>query len=364
MKCHYCGKEVWLVRHLLDGDFCSPVHRKKYHERLRRSLEQLPHREGPPAPTAGFCFKMPPMGSHGTGRQRSLGFLASRFGPFPPLNAQGLTPLFGQRFYGPRAATAAVPEPGVHLPTMLEPLPGGLSVMPVGRSWTLATGTNLAIPDRLLPIGKVRVAPGPPALPLCSPPMTMASRRTQLVCPKLPPGVLFGDGCSGDTLTLVSKTYPGDLRDVPLASWTRANLKPILRTARAAGAAGVLPRAAAAIATRNGSYLRLAHCAPGSFRAALLPENTVAPGKMAAVNIPIAPIERRAESLLPVFPSALRLTLCAPANVHPARLMENAVVSGKMAAWPSRPPRSNVAPKPTCPLSGPLSSRRRALRRT
>ena len=303
MKCHYCGKEVWLVRHLLDGDFCSPVHRKKYHERLRRSLEQLPERQGPPAPPAGFRFEMPPMDSHGTGRQRSLGFLSSRFGAFPPFYALELTPLFGQAFFGPTAVTAAKPKAGVHSPTMLEPLTRGPNVTPLGRCWTLAGDATMAGRDRLLPVGAVHVDAGPPALPLCSPPVALVARAMQVVGPKLTLGGLFGDGLTGDTLSPFPNAHLGDLRHVPLASWTRANLEPILMAGRPAGAAEALPRAVAAIATRNGSGLRLTHCAPANFPAPLLAEGTVASGKMSSADIQTAPIERRAEARLPVFRS-------------------------------------------------------------
>src|SRR5215471_9166958 len=114
LKCHYCGKEVWLVRHLLDGDFCSPVHRKKYHERLRRSLEQLPQVMGPPAPIAGFHFEMPLADSHGTAGPCSLGFQPNHFVLLPPKYSLELSPLFGQTFFGPTADSAAAPPLACH----------------------------------------------------------------------------------------------------------------------------------------------------------------------------------------------------------------------------------------------------------
>ena len=35
MYCKYCGKENWLSRLTGDPDFCTPGHRKKFHQRLR-----------------------------------------------------------------------------------------------------------------------------------------------------------------------------------------------------------------------------------------------------------------------------------------------------------------------------------------
>src|SRR5689334_14990577 len=101
LKCHYCGKEVWLVRHLLDGDFCSPAHRKKYHERLRRSLENLPREEGPPGPIAGFQCEIPLADSCGLTAARYAGFQSSSPGGCGPKYSLGLAPIFGQTFLGP-----------------------------------------------------------------------------------------------------------------------------------------------------------------------------------------------------------------------------------------------------------------------
>src|SRR5215471_3329122 len=157
LKCHYCGKEVWLVRHLLDGDFCSPVHRKKYHERLRRSLEQLPQVTGPPAPIGGFHFEMPPLDSHGTTGLRSLGFQNGHFHTFPPKYSVGLSPLFGQTFFGPATASAAAPPVACHrIVTMLEPLLPPPDVTPLARSFVLAAGNSVSGSDQWMPIGSAQ----------------------------------------------------------------------------------------------------------------------------------------------------------------------------------------------------------------
>ncbi len=45
MKCLYCGKGLWPLRGLIDSDFCSRVHRQKYHDRVRKALDRLPQFE-------------------------------------------------------------------------------------------------------------------------------------------------------------------------------------------------------------------------------------------------------------------------------------------------------------------------------
>ena len=54
MKCQFCGSDLWLTAYAVgDRDFCSPSHRRKYHERLRHVMEQV---SDPPLhlPQAGF----------------------------------------------------------------------------------------------------------------------------------------------------------------------------------------------------------------------------------------------------------------------------------------------------------------------
>ena len=45
MKCLYCGKGLWPLRGLIDSDFCSRLHRQKYHDRVRKALDRLPQFE-------------------------------------------------------------------------------------------------------------------------------------------------------------------------------------------------------------------------------------------------------------------------------------------------------------------------------
>lgn len=56
MPCHYCGRELYF-RSLVDRDFCSASHRRKYHEQIRRNLVEPP--AGPPAGIAAFHFELP-----------------------------------------------------------------------------------------------------------------------------------------------------------------------------------------------------------------------------------------------------------------------------------------------------------------
>jgi hypothetical protein len=64
LYCKYCGKESWLTRLTGDPDFCTPRHRKKFHQHLRTVLKameaeniRVPQSPGPMAllpPISGF----------------------------------------------------------------------------------------------------------------------------------------------------------------------------------------------------------------------------------------------------------------------------------------------------------------------
>ena len=314
MKCHYCGKEVWLVRHLLDGDFCSPAHRKKYHDRLRRSLESLPSEEGPPGPVAGFQFEMPPMDSSGLHELRYAGFQSTRPGMYPPKYVVTAAPLFGQTFFGPTLATAAAP-PTAHAPAMLEPLacPPALGVL--SRGWTLAAGAVGSAHQPMM-LGAVQLKPGAPPIPIYAPPAVLDRAAQALHCPKLALGVLFTDGRGGDALGPVSQATAADLRRTPLASWTRTVLEAVGSAPAQPAATGPVEQAEAAIATRNGSALHLAPCLPAAFLAPLLAPDTVAAGSL---------LIARAETPLIERPATMRLPALRPVDrAQPAR-EENAI---------------------------------------
>src|SRR5581483_5153596 len=214
------------MRHLLDGDFCSPAHRKKYHERLRRSLQQLPSVTAPPAPIAGFHLEMPAVESHGSTGPCSLGFQFNHFTQSPPKYSLQLTPLFGQTFFGPTVASAAAPPLACHRGvTLLEPALPQPNLSPLVRILALAGGSAIDSGDRLMPIGAVHTDAGAPAFPLCSPPVALVARAAQLASPKITLGTL--NTWTGD--------HVADLRHVPLASWTRANLEPLWHAGRVAG---------------------------------------------------------------------------------------------------------------------------------
>jgi hypothetical protein len=61
LRCQYCGKNLWPLRGLFDEDFCGRDHRLRYHERVRRALDNLPKMAGNPRPggIAGFQFEKP-----------------------------------------------------------------------------------------------------------------------------------------------------------------------------------------------------------------------------------------------------------------------------------------------------------------
>ena len=59
MCCLYCGKEIGAFRLLRDSEFCTVAHRKKYGERLSKTLHDIAAPEPPPAGIAGFRELMP-----------------------------------------------------------------------------------------------------------------------------------------------------------------------------------------------------------------------------------------------------------------------------------------------------------------
>jgi hypothetical protein len=61
LRCQYCGKNLWPLRGLFDEDFCSREHRQRFHERVRKALEDLPKTSRMPRSggIAGFQFEKP-----------------------------------------------------------------------------------------------------------------------------------------------------------------------------------------------------------------------------------------------------------------------------------------------------------------
>lgn len=59
MGCLYCGKDIGPIRLLRDREFCSPVHRQNYHNRLGRVLGQLSEPDNAPAGMAEFQVVFP-----------------------------------------------------------------------------------------------------------------------------------------------------------------------------------------------------------------------------------------------------------------------------------------------------------------
>jgi hypothetical protein len=55
----YCGKEIGAFRVLRDSEFCCIAHRRKYGERLSKTLHDISAPEPPPAPLATFRDQMP-----------------------------------------------------------------------------------------------------------------------------------------------------------------------------------------------------------------------------------------------------------------------------------------------------------------
>ena len=54
MGCIYCGKEIGPLQQLRDDEFCSPVHRKTYSERLWKGISLLSAPDPVPS-AAGFA---------------------------------------------------------------------------------------------------------------------------------------------------------------------------------------------------------------------------------------------------------------------------------------------------------------------
>ena len=336
MKCHYCGKEVWLVRHLLDGDFCSPAHRKKYHERLRRSLESLPGHEGPPGPVAGFRFEMPAADSSGLQALRYAGFQSTRPGPYGPRYSLELAPLVGQTFFGPNLAAGDAPR-AVHVATVLDPILSAPKLGILQRGWNLAGGSIAALQQPLI-LGGVILHPGAAARPVYTAPEALALGVHPVICPSLTLGALFSDMPAGDTLA--------DLRRAPLARPLKIRDWAALAIPRnnVRHPAVVDPQrlAAAAIATRNGSALRLVACAPDTFLQPLLAENTVAKGNLTPAPVETSVLERQSQMLLPATGNAARAQLCREDNAiwkiqpaNPWNVAQNATAEWITAALPA-----------------------------
>ena len=195
MKCHYCGKEVWLVRHLLDGDFCSPAHRKKYHERLRRALDQLPTVDGPPASVAEFLFAVSAKDAYLHGKTRICGFQSNLPWPYLPHTTPELAPLNTQTFFGPNVAMA---PPGTRARSA--ELAGLATSEPrlktLNTSFTAALRATIDFADRPVTLA-VNCAADAPALPMPVTPEALAARPAEMRCPKLGISTVLADGLVG-----------------------------------------------------------------------------------------------------------------------------------------------------------------------
>jgi hypothetical protein len=245
LKCHYCGKEVWLVRHLLDGDFCSPAHRKKYNERLRRALDQLPGQEGPPAPIAGFQFLMPPAGSQLQDKQRSRGFQSTLAWPCLPTLGIGLSPLFGQTFFGPHVASAAGAEARSWLSPLLPPATtalflGRLDLGQLGAGWTERLRTSLAAGMTacrdVLPLPTVNIAAGRTLEPLTATAAPQQARTSRIACPLMATATVLADGLVDERPAVLRRPV------VPLRTFVPATMAAVRASAgRPGGAAEPLP---------------------------------------------------------------------------------------------------------------------------
>jgi hypothetical protein len=43
MNCQHCGNEFWASRVIGDSDFCSPLHRRRFHDHLRAAMQLIEH---------------------------------------------------------------------------------------------------------------------------------------------------------------------------------------------------------------------------------------------------------------------------------------------------------------------------------
>jgi hypothetical protein len=292
VKCHYCGKEVWLVRHLLDGDFCSPAHRKQYHDRLRRSLRQLPQAEGPPAPPAEFRLRLDPAASEPDRARAGAGLISSWPRLRLPETNLKLSPRFGQTFFGPDAAGAAAPGAAARSVWRLEPLAPEPRLHPLDHAWNLAARPAVATGDRFLRGHAVAIDPGNPALPISSPPEALLPRAVRMVAPRMV-GTLLTDQAAPCRETGIRLERPAAGR---LALWIAARAEAVNVDARLVSNPQALGFAAACPACRD---LGLTPCAPTAFVSPLLAGDTVARAALEPVRpAPVA----QPPSLAPFLP--------------------------------------------------------------
>jgi hypothetical protein len=57
--CLYCGKEIGAFRLIRDSEFCSAVHRTRYHDKLGKALDRISAPDPPPAGIAPFRIDYP-----------------------------------------------------------------------------------------------------------------------------------------------------------------------------------------------------------------------------------------------------------------------------------------------------------------
>jgi hypothetical protein len=316
VKCHFCGKEVWFGRHLLDGDFCGAEHRRKYHERLRRSFAQLPSLEARPAQVAGFYLHIPPVNAPLPAFSGvSLFARAEHLLLRPP--ALGLAPLFGETFIATAEAAPATGAPGKQDPLNLQPLltvtlrTGTLDA----RSWRTARPAAPRAPAAIRVLeAQAAVAVEPvPARPV---PVPLEMTPAALAGPKLNIATALADGSLSDLAVSLS---------VPRAEPANGTCRPSrhLRVAPepAAGSTGFVvstpdtlaPVTRVAEATPD-SACGIAHCRPPVLQHALLYQSEFERAEAAAARTKplVEPVVSPARAVLtPALPDGLTPRLVA-----------------------------------------------------
>ena len=63
MNCKFCGKESWLSVVFRDTDFCTPGHRRKFHERLQKVMHTTDAANLRSTKTAGPILALSPAGT-------------------------------------------------------------------------------------------------------------------------------------------------------------------------------------------------------------------------------------------------------------------------------------------------------------
>jgi len=106
VACLHCGKVIGAFRLLRDSEFCCPLHRVRYRERLGKALHDIATPEPAPAAIAGFLDEMP----YQTGNCGSTLILFQTIASEDRIQSSASWPLTLDLGHGTSAAAARTPS--------------------------------------------------------------------------------------------------------------------------------------------------------------------------------------------------------------------------------------------------------------